>query len=693
MSIGISDEHVELAESLRKWAASLDGPAVVRAAEGAAAEAFAATWRSVTEMGVATIGLPEAAGGGGGSVLDQAVALEACAREMVPGPLLGPVVAAALLADTEVAPALGEGGVVAVALSDLVWDVPSATHVLVELEGDADGGWRVLPVEAVTVAPSTGLDLSRRYGTVSVDDPTAGVAVPGLTRDLLHRTVVTYAAAEAAGLARWCLDTAVEYAKVREQFGQKIGAFQAVKHLCAQMLETAEAVTSAAWDVASAAVGPDDEQWAFAADVAAVTCFDGALEVAKTCIQVLGGIGFTFEHDAHLYLRRAVALRSLVGSTDEAARRLAARAVAGTRRRLAVDLEGRDAAVRDEVRATVESIAARPEEERRAGLVDTGYLMPHWPAPYGIGADAVTQIVIDTELARAGVTRPDIVIAGWALPTILEHGTDAQRERFVEPSLRGDLVWCQLFSEPGSGSDLASLRTRAEKVDGGWRLTGQKVWTSMAERADWGICLARTDPDAPQHKGISYFLVDMRSAGIDVRPLREITGEALFNEVFLDDVFVPDDMMVAGPGDGWRLARTTLANERVAMASSRLSKSTERAVELAAGGLSVAQEVRVGQAVALSTVCSLLGVRSTLRSLAGQGPGPESSVAKLLGVRNRQDGSELVVALHGDRALTDADDVRADVWEMLNTRCLSIAGGTTQVLRNVAGERILGLPR
>ncbi len=693
MSIGISDEHVELAESLRKWAASLDGPAVVRAAEGAAAEAFAATWRSVTEMGVATIGLPEAAGGGGGSVLDQAVALEACAREMVPGPLLGPVVAAALLADTEVAPALGEGGVVAVVLSDLVWDVPSATHVLVELEGDADGGWRVLPVEAVTVAPSTGLDLSRRYGTVSVDDPTAGVAVPGLTRDLLHRTVVTYAAAEAAGLARWCLDTAVEYAKVREQFGQKIGAFQAVKHLCAQMLETAEAVTSAAWDVASAAVGPDDEQWAFAADVAAVTCFDGAVEVAKTCIQVLGGIGFTFEHDAHLYLRRAVALRSLVGSTDEAARRLAARAVAGTRRRLEVDLEGRDAAVRDEVRATVESIAARPEEERRAGLVDTGYLMPHWPAPYGIGADAVTQIVIDTELARAGVTRPDIVIAGWALPTILEHGTDAQRERFVEPSLRGDLVWCQLFSEPGSGSDLASLRTRAEKVDGGWRLTGQKVWTSMAERADWGICLARTDPDAPQHKGISYFLVDMRSEGIDVRPLREITGEALFNEVFLDDVFVPDDMMVAGPGDGWRLARTTLANERVAMASSRLSKSTERAVELAAGGLSVAQEVRVGQAVALSTVCSLLGVRSTLRSLAGQGPGPESSVAKLLGVRNRQDGSELVVALHGDRALTDAEDVRADVWEMLNTRCLSIAGGTTQVLRNVAGERILGLPR
>ncbi|MDN4175351.1 acyl-CoA dehydrogenase [Nocardioides sp. SOB77] len=688
MSIGISDEHVELADSLRKWAASLDGPAVVRAAEGEAAEPFAATWQAVTEMGVATIGLPEAAGGGGGSVLDQAVALEACARELVPGPLLGPVVAQALLGESEVAAAIGEGAVVAVGLSDLVWDVPSATYVLVEL----DGGWRVLPVEAVTVTPGSGLDLGRRYGTVTVDDPAAGVAVPHLTRELLHRTAVTYAAAEAAGLARWCLDTAVEYAKVREQFGQKIGAFQAVKHLCAQMLETAEAVTGAAWDVASAAFG-DDDQWAFAADVAAVTCFDGAVEVAKSCIQVLGGIGFTFEHDAHLYLRRAVALRSLLGSSDEAARRLTGRAVAGTRRRLEVDLEGRDEAVRAEVRTRVEAIAGRAEDERRAALVEAGYLMPHWPAPYGTGADAVTQIVIDQELARAGVSRPDIVIAGWALPTILEHGTDAQRERFVEPSLRGDLVWCQLFSEPGSGSDLASLRTRAEKVDGGWRLTGQKVWTSVADRADWGICLARTDPDAPQHKGISYFLVDMRSEGIDVRPLREITGEALFNEVFLDEVFVPDDMLVAEPGDGWRLARTTLANERVAMASSRLSKSTERAVELAASGLTAAEEVRVGQAVALSTVCSLLGVRSTLRSLAGQGPGPESSVAKLLGVRNRQDGSELVVSLLGDRALTDAEEVRGDVWEMLNTRCLSIAGGTTQVLRNVAGERILGLPR
>jgi alkylation response protein AidB-like acyl-CoA dehydrogenase len=677
MSIGISEEHVELARSLREWAASLGGRQVARDAESDADATFADTWKACVEMGVATIGLPESHGGGGGSVLDQAVALEACARELVPGPLLSTAVASLVAPAAE----MGEGGAVAVVHeSGLVGDLAGATHLL-----GADG---LVPIADAT--PHVGVDLTRRYGAVAL-----GPAEP---RDLVRRTTVTLAAAEAAGVARWCLDTAVEYAKVREQFGRPIGAFQAIKHLCAEMLESCEAITAAAWDVATVCPrnvhSGDDDQWAYAADVAEATCFDGAVSVAKSCIQVLGGIGFTHEHDAHLYLRRALALRGLVGDADAAARRLTGRAVAGVRRKVEVDLAGRDQGIRPEIRARAAEIAALPEGERRAALVEAGYLTPHWPAPYGLGADAVTQIVIDEELARAGVTRPDIVIAGWALPTILEHGNDEQRERFVLPSLRGELVWCQLFSEPGSGSDLASLRTRAERVDGGWKLTGQKVWTSVAERADWGICLARTDPDVPQHKGISYFLVDMRSAGIDVRPLREITGEALFNEVFLDDVFVPDDCIVGGLGDGWRLARTTLANERVAMATTRLAKSTERAVSLAAElPLTETQRARVGHAIALSTVCTLLRVRTALRSLAGQGPGAESSVAKLLGVRNRQDGAELVVELQGDGLVAPSEQLEKDVWELLNTRCLSIAGGTTQILRNVAGERILGLPR
>lgn len=698
MSIGITDEHVELAASLRKWGSSLGGVDVCRAAETDPGATFAEARQAAAEMGVTSIGLPEQVGGGGGTALDVAVALEACAHELVPGPILGAAVAGHLLGAVE---GIGAGlvdGTVVVGLGldpslGSVWDTPSATHLLLP---DAHDSWSLVPVEAATVGHGLGLDLSRRFGSVELSRGAADAAtvVPALSGDLVRRTAITFAAAEAAGIARWCLATAVEYAKVREQFGQRIGAFQAVKHLCAEMLETAESVTAVAWDVACASAGTE-EQWAFAADVAQTIAFDGAVANAKTCIQVLGGIGFTYEHDAHLYLRRALSLRALLDDPDAAALSLADRAVQGVRRQVDVDLEGRDAAVRPAIRDRVDEIASVPAGERRAALVSSGYLVPHWPAPAGLGADAVSQVVIDQELARAGVSRPDIVIAGWALPTILEHGTDEQRQRFVRPSLLGDLVWCQLFSEPGSGSDLASLRTKAEKVDGGWRLSGQKVWTSVAERADWGICLARTDPEVPQHKGISYFLVDMKnSAGIDVRPLREITGEALFNEVFLDDVFVPDDCLVASPGDGWRLARTTLANERVAMATSRLSKSTERAVDLAASGaLSAAQKVRVGHSVALATVCSLLGVRTVLRSLTGHGPGAESAVAKLLGVRNRQDGSELVVELQGDGIVNPSDQLRADVWEMLNTRCLSIAGGTTQILRNVAGERILGLPR
>jgi alkylation response protein AidB-like acyl-CoA dehydrogenase len=436
----------------------------------------------------------------------------------------------------------------------------------------------------------------------------------------------------------------------------------------------------------------------FAAEVACAVCFEGAVEVAKACIQVLGGIGFTFEHDAHLYLRRAIALRALVGDPGGYAEALSRRAHAGVRRTGQIDFGGQDAEFRDDARREAQRIAALPETERRAALAGSGLLTPHWPAPYGLGAGPVQQLVIDQELAAAGVERPDLVIGGWAAPTVLEHGSDEQRERFLGPTLRGEITWCQLFSEPGAGSDLASLRTRAEPTEGGWLLTGQKVWTSVAERADWGICLARTDagsdPDAKPHAGITYFLVDMKSAGIDIRPLRELTGDALFNEVFLDGVFVPHDRVVGEVNGGWRLARTTLANERVAMAGAKLGDSVELAVSmLGEGHLRPSAPERIGRAIALAQVVKLLGTRATLRSIAGQGPGAESSVAKLVGVRSRQDSAELAMELLGDEVFTASERAVAATDLILRNRCQSSAGGTTQILRNVAGERILGLPR
>ncbi len=314
-------------------------------------------------------------------------------------------------------------------------------------------------------------------------------------------------------------------------------------------------------------------------------------------------------------------------------------------------------------------------------------------------------------LNQAGLARPDLVIGGWAGHAILQHGTPAQRDRLVWPTLRGEITWCQLFSEPEAGSDLAGVRTRAEPVTGDgaagtgrrpggapdWQLTGQKVWTSLAHEADWAICLARTDPTVAKHHGLSYFLVDMTSPGIDIRPLREITGRAMFNEVFLDGVVVPADCLLGQPGDGWRIARSTLAAERTAMGrGSAFGEEVEGLIGLVrAGGLDADPAVaeQVGGLVADGLAGSLLDLRATLAELGGAEPGQQAAVRKLIGVAHRQAVAEAALTLSGaDGAATDGPAAGA-VHEFLLTRCLSIAGGTSQILLSLVGERVLGLPR
>ncbi len=736
MTIGLTEEQAALASSLADWATDRGFPEAVRRAEGGGQEVLLEAWSEVADLGVLGIGVPESLGGAGGTLLDLACALEAASAGLVPGPLLSTATAATLLGEqveSAVAkrflPAICDGSVrvglaaqvgVAVQASPLtvsddegtlsgevpvVLDLANATHLLL---GGATGQgapsgtetWFVVPTDADGVTVETSVDapdLSRTVGSVRLADVAVSTdEVLEVEAGRVHDVLLALAAAEAAGTARWALNTAVQYAGVREQFGRKIGSFQAIKHLCAQMLERAESATAVAWDAASAH-DADPRQLRFAAAVAGATALDAAVENAKDCIQVLGGIGFTWEHDAHLHLRRALSTRQLLGGTDRLRLVVAGLALDGVRRTPFIALGEGAEELRASVRADVERVRRAEGDARRTALAESGLLAPHWPRPFGRGADPREQLVIDEELASAGVKRPDLGIGAWASPTILGHGTEAQKERFVPGTLRGDIVWCQLFSEPGAGSDLASLRTRAERVEGGWRLVGQKVWTSLATRADWAICLARTNPDAPSHKGITYFLVDMRSEGIEIRPLREITGEAVFNEVFLDGVVVPDDQVVGEVDDGWKLARTTLANERVAMSGSSLGVSVERALRVLqerGGDPSAAAEMlRVGGAVADAVTVTMLGARATLRSLAGQAPGAESSVQKLVGVRHRQEAAELAYDLLGPLALVGAPDAREALHELLLTRCLSIAGGTTQVLRNVAGERILGLPR
>jgi alkylation response protein AidB-like acyl-CoA dehydrogenase len=461
------------------------------------------------------------------------------------------------------------------------------------------------------------------------------------------------------------------------------------------MLCTVERARAATWDALRADF--DVEERGLATAVAAALAPEAAASAAKDCIQVLGGIGFTWEHDVHLYLKRSLATRALVGPPHRWRAAVAQRAAAGTRRPMTVELPADDPA-RGPIRAFVEELTARPKPEWRERLADGGWIAPHWPAPWGRDASPLEQLLIDEELAAGHVRRPHLAVGAWVLPTLIAHGTAEQHDRWIGPTLRGALRWCQLFSEPGAGSDLASLSTKASKVDGGWLLSGQKVWTSMAADAHLGLCLARTDPTSPKREGITAFVVDMAADGIDIRPLRELTGQAIFNEVFLADVFVADDAVVGPVGAGWSAARTTLANERVSMGSgSSFGLGLELVLGLL-GDLGTADPVdvdAVGGLLVEAQAIAALGLRLTLRALSSPAaqPGPEASVRKLLGVEHEQRTQELGLAFIGRAAVANDATAAAWLYGFLANRCLSIAGGTSEIQRNVIAERLLGLPR
>lgn len=705
MSVTTTDEQLAARELVRDWAAAAGATEAIRAEELGETDSWRNVFARLADLGLFGVAIPEEAGGAGGRLEDLCAMVDEAAKALVPGPVATTALATLVVTDPQLAEALAAGERVAGAATD-----PAAVSVRFDASaGQASGtaervlgatadGLLLLPAgdewvlvdaraDGVVVEQLAATDFSRPLAKVTLSSAPAVLLGAG---SRIENLVVTVLAAEAAGVARWALNTAVDYAKVREQFGKPIGSFQAVKHLCAEMLCRADQAAVAAADVASAAADSDEQQFAVAAAVAAAICIDAAKANAKDCIQVLGGIGITWEHDAHLYLRRAYGIGQALGGPERWLRRVAALTLAGVRRRLEVDL-GEAADSRPEIAAEAARIAALPAEQRQVALAESGLLAPHWPAPYGRAAGPAEQLVIDQELAAAGVGRPDLVVGWWAAPTILEHGTPEQIERFIPATLTGEVFWCQLFSEPGAGSDLAALRTKAVKVDGGWKLTGQKVWTSRAHDSQWGVCLARTDPNAPKHKGITYFLVDMAAEGIDIRPLREITGEALFNEVFLDDVFVPDEMVVGGVNDGWRLARTTLANERVAIAGGTAlgNPMEELLAALADREPDTATAERLARLIIAAQAGSLLDQRIAQLAVGGQDPGSESSVRKLIGVRYRQDLAEFRMDVSDGAGMVAGRPVH----DFLNTRCLSIAGGTEQILLTLAAERLLGLPR
>ena len=331
-------------------------------------------------------------------------------------------------------------------------------------------------------------------------------------------------------------------------------------------------------------------------------------------------------------------------------------------------------------------------------VADAGWAGISWPGEYGgRGATLVEQALFNEEMARSNA--PELAnVLGLVMggPVVIAHGTDEQKRRYLKPILTADEIWCQGFSEPESGSDLASLKTRAVKDNGGWRVTGQKVWTTYAHESKWCMLVARTDQDAPKHKGLTYFLMDMQQEAVQVRPLRQITGESEFNELFLEDAYIPDENVVGGVGNGWGVAITTLMHERAGLAFGlqvRLKIELGRLIELirerGQGDDPIVRQ-RLAQLVIESEALRLNAWRGLTQIMKTGVPGPEGSLPKWQWSDVNQAASELAMEVRGpDAPLVD------DEWtyRFLRARANSIEGGTTEILRNIIAERVLGLPR
>ncbi|HET6795346.1 MAG TPA: acyl-CoA dehydrogenase family protein, partial [Acidimicrobiales bacterium] len=480
----------------------------------------------------------------------------------------------------------------------------------------------------------------------------------------------------------------------RLQFGRVIGTYQAVKHHCANMAVATELATSAVWDAARA-VGTGGDQLTYAAAVAATLSAHAADLCANLNTQVHGGIGMTWEHDCHLFMRRATTMLALIDPATAAAdvTDLARR---GILREKAIELPPEAEAIRAEVRAFVDSIKDLSADEQRARMVETGYANPTWPKPYGRNAGAVEQLVIEQEFGAAGISRPAYGITGWNILTIIQHGTEDQIARWVPPALNQEVIWCQLFSEPDAGSDAAGIKTRGVRVDGGWLVNGQKVWTSGAQVAGMGFATVRTDPDKPKHDGITMMAIDMHAEGVEVRPLRQTSGHAGFNEVFFTDVFVPDDDVVGPPDGGWTVARATLGNESVSIGGGGGGFGQGQAMVTAYDAHPerlVGGATRIGRYLAGQQALGLLNLRSAHRAVAGGEPGPEGAITKLVTSELGAEAAAILTELNGpDAALMEGPAAMSNGL-VLRHRGMSIAGGTSEIKRNQIGERILGLPR
>ena len=712
MPIAITEDHQELARTASDLLTQRKAREAARALLESPDEGLPPFWDELAAIGWLGLHLPEDHGGSGYGLEELVVVVEAMGRAVAPGPFVPTVIASAVIASaaddmlrSQLLPGFADGsrtGAVALDASVTV-SAGTASGSAGAVLGAGLAQTLLVPVgedvavvavgEGVVVESVPNLDPTRRSARVALDGAEATV-IPGARQVLVDLARVVLSA-EAVGLAAECTDLASAYAKERHQFGRPIAMFQGVKHHCANMAVATELLTSAVWDAARASITGGD-QLSYAAATAASLAGPTADLCANLNTQVHGGIAITFEHDAHLFMRRATTLLALLDH-KAAATDLTELTRKGVVRAKTVELPPEAEAIRDEVRAFAETISDLPADQQRSKLVETGYAMPHWPEPWGRNAGAVEQLVIEQEFAEAGIERPGYGITGWVILTLIQYATEDQVARWVKPALDQEVVWCQLFSEPDAGSDAAGVKTKATRVDGGWLVNGQKVWTSGAHRAGMGFATVRTDPDAPKHDGITIMVIDMHASGVEVRPIKMPSGNSEFNEVFFNDVFVPDDDVVGPIDGGWTVARATLGNESVsigggqggmALPASGLIPLFDQNPDRLFGGAA-----RIGRYAAQQQAMGLLNLRSANRAVAGGEPGPEGAITKLALSELGHEATAIVVELNGTEAVFSDGSGAMSAGMVLMHRGMSIAGGTSEIKRNQIGERILGLPR
>lgn len=729
MSIAITPEHYELADSVRSLVARVAPSEVLHAALESPVENPPPYWQAAAEQGLQGVHLAESVGGQGFGILELAVVLAEFGYGAVPGPFVPSAIASALIAahdpQAKVLAELATGAAIAAYALDSgltatrhgdvlvirgeVRAVPAAAQasvLVLPVAIESRDEWVVLRNDQLEIEAVKSLDPLRPIAHVRANavDVSDDALLSNLTMTTAHALMSTLLSAEAVGVARWATDTASAYAKIREQFGRPIGQFQEIKHKCAEMIADTERATAAVWDAARALddAGESSSDVEFAAAVAATLAPATAQRCTQDCIQVHGGIGFTWEHDTNVYYRRALMLAACFGRGSEYPQRVVDTATTAGMRPVDIDLDPSTEKLRAQIRAEVAALKAMPREPRTVAIAEGGWVLPYLPKPWGRAASPVEQIIIAQEFTAGRVKRPQIAIATWIVPSIVAFGTDNQKQRLLPPTFRGDIFWCQLFSEPGAGSDLASLATKATRVDGGWRITGQKIWTTGAQYSQWGALLARTDPSAPKHNGITYFLLDMKSEGVQVKPLRELTGKEFFNTVYLDDVFVPDELVLGEVNRGWEVSRNTLTAERVSIggSDSTFLPTLGEFVDFVRdyrfeGQFDQVARHRAGQLIAEGHATKLLNLRSTLLTLAGGDPMAPAAISKLLSMRTGQGYAEFAVSSFGTDAVIGDTERLPGKWGeyLLASRATTIYGGTSEVQLNIIAERLLGLPR